>query len=334
MKRYFIYILLVLFSCGKKRAARSIYYWKTTYELTDFEEKFLRTHQITHMYVRLFDVDWAENKKAAMPVGMIQFAEPIQSDLTYIPVVYITNKTMLKLSNGDIPKLAMNMHTTIRGICKKAGINYDEVQFDCDWSDQSRDNFFMLINAYKKLQSDRPIAISSTLRLHQVKYKNKTGIPPVDRVTLMFYNMGDRTSLLPNSSILNADIGANYLKNYSYPLPVTLALPVFEWVIQHRNGKPIRLISNFNEKQAPLNKLKRMKPHLLTVEDDFYFMGIFYKKGDVIKQEGSDQDEISKSIKYIRKAGINPIQTILYHLDSANLNTYSHEFIEEIYTAF
>lgn len=325
--------VMLLLACEKQADQRGIYYWKTTYALSDFEKEFLQQHRIRHIYLRLFDVDWNETRNEAVPIGMLKFQEPILNSMGYIPVVYLTNKTMLKITANDIPQLAKRMHTTIRGMCKNAGISFEEVQFDCDWTDKTKVNYFELLRAFRELNKE-PMILSSTLRLHQVKYKQRTGIPPVDRVALMFYNMGDRSGLTKSSSILNADVGASYLKKFSYPLPITLALPVYGWAIQHRKGKPIRLVNNFDASQAPQHKLKQLEPHLLSVVEDFYYLGVFYMQGDLIKQEGSEPEEISKSIYNIRKAGVKPKQTILFHLDSTNLNNYSYDFIEEIYTAF
>ena len=49
--------------------------------------------------------------------------------------------------------------------------------------------------------------MSATIRLHQVKYRADTGVPPVDRGMLMAYNLlppdqaGERSSILDNREL-------------------------------------------------------------------------------------------------------------------------------------
>ena len=62
----FISILALFSSCKDQKGKQlilerpvcnSIYYWKTRFTLDDYEQSFLKTHDIHRMYVKYFDVD-------------------------------------------------------------------------------------------------------------------------------------------------------------------------------------------------------------------------------------------------------------------------------------
>jgi len=68
--------------------------------------------------------------------------------------------------------------------------------------------------------------VTATIRLHQIKFKDKTGIPPVDQGVLMAYNIGELKNNKQNS-ILEANIVKQYInKNTEYPLKLKLALDI------------------------------------------------------------------------------------------------------------
>lgn len=43
----------------KNDGGNSIYYWRTTFSLSDGEKESLTTHDVNKIYMRFFDVDWA-----------------------------------------------------------------------------------------------------------------------------------------------------------------------------------------------------------------------------------------------------------------------------------
>ena len=68
MKKYYLIICLLisitLISCTdsaslESNKENSIYYWRTTFSLSDNERDFLKAHDVKKIYVRFFDVDWA-----------------------------------------------------------------------------------------------------------------------------------------------------------------------------------------------------------------------------------------------------------------------------------
>ncbi|WP_449399704.1 hypothetical protein [Chryseobacterium wanjuense] len=75
--------------------------------------------------------------------------------------------------------MARNIHELIQ---KKASEYHlktsNEIQIDCDWTAGIRDDYFKFLKELKKVSGKE---ITCTLRLHQVKDKNLTGIPPVEK---------------------------------------------------------------------------------------------------------------------------------------------------------
>ena len=81
------------------------------------------------------------------------------------------------------------------------------IQVDCDWTKGTAAIYFDLLNSLKAHYE-----LDVTIRLHQIKYANDTGIPPVDHGTLMLYDTGDMSNMFANS-ILTMDDGRSYISN-------------------------------------------------------------------------------------------------------------------------
>ena len=80
----------------------AIYYWKTTFQLTEYERQFLRVHHIGKMYVRMFDVDYGEDKDGilkSIPIATTRFLDTIPAGVEVIPTVYITTEAIKKDSS-------------------------------------------------------------------------------------------------------------------------------------------------------------------------------------------------------------------------------------------
>ena len=141
-----------------------------------------------------------------------------------------------------------------------------------------------------KKSISKDVKLSCTIRLHQVKYALKSGIPPVNRGTLMFYNMGDIYDQNESNSIYNLKNAEKYtafIKDYK--LPLDLALPIFRWYVHYRNNTVIGLIT---KKDMPITNdiihfSRRENNTNFNVRTDFLENGIFYKTNDILKLEKS-----------------------------------------------
>lgn len=109
----------------------------------------------------------------------------------------------------------------------------------------TKNNYFLLL---KELKNNLNKNISSTIRLHQIKYFNKTGVPPVDYGVLMYYNMSSLGDFNTKNYILDNNEAKKYHYNFeNYPLKLKLALPLYSQAVQFRDKKAINLFENVEQ---------------------------------------------------------------------------------------
>ena len=167
--------------------------------------------------------------------------------------------------------------------------------------------------------------ISSTIRLHQIKYAQKTGTPPVDKGVLMFYNMGKLSDTATANSILDITTAKKYMMNFNkYNIPIDVALPLFSWGVQFRNGKVVSLMNNLSSLQVSNNpNLKEIKPNYFRVKKASYLNDQFVYKGDEIKLEKVSIESLKEAKElldyYIKQ---KDFELIYYHLDDAVISNY------------
>lgn len=324
--------MMLCFSCNKSvekqdHTVLSFYYWRTHFSLDSIERESLKDLNVEKLYIRYFDIALQDDQ--AIPVSPIMFNEKIPG-LEVVPVVYIKNEVMLK-EKLNIPELAKHITNFIEQINTKNNIESTELQLDCDWSITSRDRFFDLIAELKKVTSWK---ISVTIRLHQVKYASKTGIPEVDHGVLMYYNMGkianDSLNSIYERSIAKKYIGALQ----DYPLRLDYALPIYSWLIQSRNGQVVKLISRVRVESLKENKAFKHihnNRYQVVVEGDYF--GQYFKVGDEVKVESTSDQQLREMITDLRKAsGKCPQEIILYDLNTKNIVFYEKETFKELVT--
>ncbi|MCR4964882.1 MAG: hypothetical protein K6A41_04425 [Bacteroidales bacterium] len=302
---------------------RSIYYWRTTFELNDNELDFLKDHQVKRMYVRLFDVDVNKDtlsSESCVPIGTIVFKSPIPEGIEIVPVVFITPEAILHYEEF-IPFLCKRIHA----MCKYNGLgDVREVQFDCDWTSSTREDYFQFLREVKEELSSyySNVSISSTIRLHQL-----TQDPPdVAYGTLMCYNTGDFRDFNTKNAILDVEDVKPYLGYLKdYPLSLTLALPVFEWDVEFSVDEDFIAL---NEHQFNFSDTKKFQK---TDRENLYKL---MENGEVqkyVRNEVVSAKTILKTKKMVEKARKAKMPVTLYHLDSVQLSKYSDNEIEKMY---
>ncbi len=326
-----IFCLLFLISCNNKndqynQTVLSYYFWRTNFELDKVEKQSLIDLNITKLYLRYFDVALKDNQ--AIPVQPIIFKQAIPVSTEIVPVVYIKNEVMLqnRLNTYD---LANKIIKFIAQINDRNNISCTEIQLDCDWTLNSKENFFHLIEELKK-QSDWKI--SSTIRLHQIKYASKTGIPNVDHGALMYYNMG-RIATDSLNSIYDRNIAKKYIGALDdYPLRLNYALPIYAWAIQIRNNQVVRLISRIREKDVEqVQGIRKVGVNRFVVEQTDRYFGQLFEKGDEIKVETTTNDQLKEMLQDLYKTTKKrPQEIILYDLNSKNIIVYDKETFKKM----
>jgi hypothetical protein len=314
-----------------KRITPAFYHWKAVYEPKQTEKEILRQAGVDRLYIRFFDVDWDDQKHQPTPKSVVRFAERPQN-LTIIPVVFITNRTMLALPVSEVPMLAKQMAQKIQQIANEHRLQLREVQLDCDWSPRSRNRYFTLIRLVKK---QLKLPISATIRLHQIKYAERTGVPPVDRGMLMFYNMADWKNSSTHNSILDLDVANRYIGFVEkYPLPLDAVLPLFSWTIVYRNNRFLTILNNMDSRQlVTYSFLQREadQSRYLALRDTVAF-GFSVRKGDLFRAEACSEQDLTKAKQQLLSRIHNQSLTFsLYHLDSTVLVSYTHVYLQTLF---
>jgi hypothetical protein len=328
-------MILLIFSTSCKKnstATTAFYYWKAHFQLNNQQTVLLQHTASNKVYIRFFDVNWNKEQHRAYPNAVVQFCQPV-GGLHITPVIYIVNKIFENTSDTAIDSLAIHCNTLVNRLADEQHIVYTRIQVDCDWSLTTRDKYFSFLSAFKKLNHHQ---LQATIRLHQVKYKERTGIPPVDRGVLMFYNVGKLNADLhqPNSIYNEADAAkyTSYLK--SYPLKLDLALPLFSWWLQIRDHKVIQVYEKIGRAQLnnPGDFEAIVGQNNYLAKRSFFLAGIYIKQNDVFKLEETTANSLSTAAKQL--TGNLPEQqnrTIIYYeLSNIDLSEFKAENLKQV----
>ena len=352
--------VLFVFSCSHKKpeVTRAYYYWRTDNATYD-ERKFLKHSDIRKVYAHLMDVDWS-NVYGAIPVTNhelvsmnFEFARYDSFPVQMVPVVFITNKTFERIdSTVELETLALRLVRRCLPAYDPIDRNYEsrnhlsygslpvrpkEIQIDCDWTEKTRSKYFAFLKKVKSLLPSDSIKISATIRLHQYKYPNKTGVPPVDRGMLMVYNISDPKKYGTDNSIFQEKKAAAYFtSNKKYPLPLDMALPAWSWCIIYRNKQFYQVENELEEQELKtLSFLKSSGNHFYQVTQDTVFRDLFLRPGDEIKFESTDELSLKAAAKLARKAANVDAYTVsLFELSEQEIQRYNNETLIEVYSSF
>lgn len=333
-------IIIQLAACFSKKEKAPItpafYHWQTEVSFSNFEKNYLDEFPIQKLYLKFFDVDKEGGQivpKAAIYGDSMSI---ILKNKTIVPTVFITNRTLKDISTVQNVDLSQKITTKINALAEKNNLTFQEIQLDCDWTLTTKAAYFDLIKNIRQ-QLPNTVKISATIRLHQIKFAEKTGIPPVDRGMLMYYNMGDLEKMDTENSIIDNQIGEQYLKNATdYPLELDIALPIFAWGVLFRDGRMIRLINDL--RQADLvdtSHFEMVDATHFTIKKSTYLKGYYLYEGDEIRLENSPQSLVENAAKLLSPVlNENERNVVFYHLDSTNLRTFPIENLKKILDVF
>ena len=331
-------ILCLAASCDRKHhiVSRGFYYWKTVYKPSQFELATLHQLGVTKMYVRFFDVDEDNVLNHAVPVAPIRMGAK-DSGFDYVPVVFITQKAIVALNESTIPELAQQICAFAERICIQSHIEPGELQIDCDWTSGSKEKYFALLKKIKEQPFMHGKTLSCTIRLNQVKYTVYNGVPPADRGLVMCYGMGSLKKRGPFNSILNADEAKDYLKHLdTYPLPLDIALPIFEWCVLFREDQYKGILHDVTTGEVKNSRLLGLKEkNQYACLQDSMWRGYRLKANDIVRVEEADYEDILSIANYssqrIKEADIS---VILFDCDSITLKKFSKGELETIYNSY
>ncbi|MEN2401018.1 hypothetical protein GKZ90_0014625 [Flavobacterium sp. MC2016-06] len=286
------------------------------------------------MYIKFFEIDHNE-AYGDFPISKTTLRLYNQDSLIIVPTVYIKNEVFKIDNKKALDTLADNINFLINKYTKdrfERNKPVTEFQMDCDWTLKTKDNYFYFL---KKLKEVSKKEISCTLRLYPYKYPDKMGIPPVDKATLMCYNLINPLENHSKNSILDVDELGLYLNTKrKYPLHLDVALPIYSWMQVYQNNQFVKVIYNGHKDIA--KSLKEIKPMWYEVKKDTVVDDFYLRIGDKIKYEKLTPEKIDKAIEVIKKNVVFDANTTvtLFHLDEEQLSNYSDEALSGFYSNF
>ncbi len=226
-------LTMLLAACSEKEAVRrdmpvkgnAAYYWRTTLRLDSAELAFIKKHDIRRLYIRYFDVVIGV-RDAPQPNATISFAPDLSlpDSLEVVPTVFITENCLRANEADSMPQRIVSRILQMNETNDIAGVS--EIQIDCDYTERSRETFYRLLSRMRELCGEHGLALSATIRLHQLQMPT----PPVDYGVLMLYNTGAPERFEERNPILDMKDVAPYIKFLAdYDLPLGAAYPVFLW---------------------------------------------------------------------------------------------------------
>lgn len=316
--------------------ARAFYYWKTQWSNPLPLQPYISQHGISRLYMRFFDVGWDEPAHAAQPLSPLQIEAALPVGVEVIPVVFIANRVFHNTAPGAVEVLADNVWRKVDKMATAAGMTLREVQLDCDWSDRTRPRYFHFLEHLRRKLHGRKLRLSSTLRLHQIKYPERTGVPPVDRGMLMFYNFGRLGADEPRSSIFNVEDAERYASYIaSYTLPLDLSLPIFSWSVHSREQAVLGLIEKVEPRDIEAaGDFRLLRPGRYQAERPLFFRGRYFREGDELAlEQTTPQVTRQAAVVAARGAGSQKhFDTVaFFDLDERTLRHYAHRDLQDIF---
>jgi hypothetical protein len=345
-KNFCVFLLIfLLVSCNSKEKVKinkGFYYWKSNFVWkTEDTNIFGKQYQAEKLYLRLFDVDWQQN--TAQPIGTCSIEDSIPKAIQIIPVVFITQNVVLQIPTIAIEDLAKKIVSKVFNTLARQNIDktaITELQIDCDWTSKSQKTYFALLKAIKKeVKTNKECLLSCTIRLYPMKYFKKMGIPPVDKGVLMCYNLENPTVFAKQNSILSYTTAKEYLRFLSaYPLPVDIALPIFAWSVQFRNGKFLRLLTEIRQKDVVNNSnFKQIQKNYYQATQTNVLENRDILAGDILRIDETSITELTQTAAFIQENVATKLPNrniILFHYDKEILSNYSNKEINTVFTIF
>lgn len=340
---FFVIFSFAFFSCKQQKPVavqRGFYYWKSSESSFDGSEiNIVKKLGVKKMYVKYFEVEFDKifgiRPISKSPINF-RFADnaEILDNAEIIPVVFITNEVLANTALEELDSLAANILFLANKRYKDQMLynkGFEELQIDCDWTASTKDKYFLLLKAIKRISGK---TISCTLRMYPYKYPNLMGVPPVDKATLMCYNLNNPLENENKNSILDVPELKKYLTTkQAYPLHLDIVLPVHSWMLYYKNNQFGGILHN----QDAVNEIAQpIKPLWYYVTKDTVIGDVFLRVGDKFKYENVSEKQLKEVVGLLKsKFNFTDTTTIsFFHLDKTSLNKYSNETLDHLYNSF
>jgi hypothetical protein len=286
---------IVFFYLGFKLLSSSVH---TNYNFYHWKQRYIVESNDSNppKYVKVLDISYEQGLKVFKTIFRTE-AKSITA------VIYLDNSLFLNIRANTLLKEVM------KNLDELSLKSYNEIQVDCDWTGKTQKRYFEFLKLLKK-KTDKKI--STTIRLHQVKYYKKTGVPPVDYGVLMYYNMSDFKDIKTKNYILDLEIAKQYHYNFdTYPLPLNLALPLYSQATIIRFSKVIGFMEGVRVGELNDN-FKQIKENLYKVTQTHYFKQKLLYEEDEIRIDEVSLEDLEESLKGLRRVMKQPKEIIFY----------------------
>jgi hypothetical protein len=329
------------------RPRRAFYYWRTTLQLSAREREALAALDIGRLYLRLFDVDQDDADPAPRPVaplvvggGGTAGGAALPRGVEAVPVVFIRERVLRRLAPAAGERLAeqiwREVTRTMAALPGAAAAR--ELQIDCDWTESTQAAYFGLLDRLAEKARAGGAVLTATIRLHQIKYRERTGVPPVARGMLMFYNMGRIEADPESQAIFDPQRAAAYLGRLAaYPLPLDVALPIWSWVRHVRGDQVVGLMQDTDAGDlADKRWLRRVDARRFEVTETAFLDGVLLRRSDLLEPEQSTPatTRAAAAILATRLPATPGGRTIaLFHLSEKSLAHYETSDLERVFAS-
>ena len=313
----------------------AFYFWQTHLDTQNFPTDFVQQQQkLERLYICLLNIEVNAQNRAQPSVETTVDWAIIPTQVDIVPVVYIPNRVFELMDSVGIEHFAQNLTRFFsEKIPPSVSQRFAEVQLDCDWTERTRAAYFSFLKQFKK-QIQKPL--SATIRLHQIKYRHKTGIPPVDRGALMMYNLNAPNKFSEQNSIFNITECRKYLDGQKqYELPLDIALPLFSWGLVFRNKEYQGILNGLNSNESKnlpfLHQNTEGGKNYFHVKQDTVFRNLYLRYGDEIEIEEVFEKDLLDAADLARPMlNSDTTNLIFYHLNSSILKNYNADVFQKI----
>jgi hypothetical protein len=312
----FFLMIVILFSVGckkEKKVSLSMYDWETRVLWSEERSRFVKDLHVERLYLKVLEtngVDFIHTAYNGPVADAIQFITVIRLNSGY----YDKELAITAIQNAYYIE-------AISAFEERYKIHFaDEIQFDFDYTETNRENYFELLRSMKQ-QSKKEISITLNLE----KLKDKTHAPPVRYCMLMLYDFA-----APNSEMATI-FDKKQLDEYApfvetYPLPLHFAIASFSRTIVKRNSSVFTLANTDFE-------MLKNDAHFLFSGDgkyevlaDFTFHEQYLQRGDVLYTDASAISKVNESITFIKEHSKNKdCQIAFFSLNDDMMKRFSTE---------
>ncbi len=337
MNKLYTFLLAVtclLTACrpAERHITPGFYYWQTRLDVDREELAYLDSVACKKMYIKVLDIGINPASGVVEPYARLDMADTAElRNVEVIPVVFITNAVFAAIGEGKAEWLAQKTTAALESFSFHKTAR--EIQFDCDWTASTRDAFFSFLRKMKQAMPGK--SLSATIRLHQYKFPKQTGVPPVSRGMLMFYNTGDIESESTENSIFQVADAEKYVQGAppKYPIPLDLALPLFSWTLVYREGEFWKIINGTPADLRDTSRFEKFQADTFrfAVKQATFLAGHYLRPGDHLRVEGLSETQLMEAAQLAARTDLADDATLaFFYLDTAVIRNYPPKLIRAL----